>query len=196
MADLLPVSVTSALSVQTSGFAPDTEVIHRNIDIRGIRKGLGWTQAELAQRIDCDLSSVRRAERGRISQKMLRRMELRIEQALFWSAQRSQASSRAEVVLNASAIALAPLLGAKSEWATGPGRRSSRPASRLRRHMARLANAHFGVSLEKIAGVYGCRRQSVAEQVQAAEAEIAADDDLAERVADLFALIEATVRRA
>lgn len=191
MADLLPVSVASLMTAQMSGFAPDSKVIHRKVEIKAWRIGVGWTQAELAARAGCDLSTIRRAERGDVGEVTYGR----IAQALASHVVVRPEDSHACKVLNASAVALAPLLGAKSEWATGPGRRSSRPASRLRRHMARLANAHFGVSLEKIAGVYGCRRQSVAEQVQAAEAEIAADDDLAERIADLFALIEATVRR-
>lgn len=192
MADLQVVSGASALTGQTSGFTPRSEVIHKKVDIKGWRVGVGWTQAELAGRVGCDLSTIRRAERGDVGATTYGR----ITQALASHVVVRPEDSHACQVLNASAVALAPLLGAKSEWAIGPDRRSSRPASRLRRHMARLANAHFGVSLEKIAGVYGCRRQSVAEQVQAAEAEIAADDDLAERIADLFALIEATVRRA
>lgn len=192
MADLLSASGASWMTAQTSGFAPGSEVIHKKVDIKGWRKGVGWTQAELAGRVGCDLSTIRRAERGDVGSATYGR----ITQVLATHVVVRPEDSRACQVLNASAVALAPLLGAKSEWAIGPDRRSSRPASRLRRHMARLANAHFGVSLEKIAGVYGCRRQSVAEQVQAAEAEIVADDDLAERIAELFALIEATVRRA
>ncbi|MBS1180419.1 MAG: hypothetical protein H6Q99_299 [Proteobacteria bacterium] len=192
MPDLQPARTASALTVQTSGFAPDSEVIHSNIEISVARRCAGISQSDLARLVNCDLSSIKRAERGRASASL----SARIEQALRGCLPNPIDDSRAELVLRAAAIALAPLLGAKSEWAIGLERRSSRPASRLRRHMARLANAHFGVSLEKIAGVYGCRRQSVAEQVQAAEAEIAADDDLAERIADLFALIEATVRRA
>lgn len=192
MTDLPLASVASSLPGQMSGFAPDSEVIHRNIDIAVMRRRFGISQSDLARLVDCDLSSIRRAERGRVSAALMGRIEM----ALRGCDRDPLADTRAELVLEAAAVALAPLLGARSEWAIGPDRRTSRLSSRLRRHMARLANAHFGISLEKIAGVYGCRRQSVAEQVQAAESEIAADDDLGARIADLFALIEATVRRA
>lgn len=195
MADLQAVRTVPQLSGQLAGlgFSPELSTGKSTSGhlLMTMRITRGLSQAEVAVGAGVDVRSIRRAERGEASPTTV----ARIERALLREDVGGMDSTQAAFVLTASAVALAPLLGAKSEWAIGPERRSSRPASRLRRHMARLANAHFGISLEKIAAVYGCRRQSVAEQVQAAEAEIAADDDLGARVADLYGLIEATVRR-